>query len=655
MNRAGAQGGRLRGGSAVRAVSARVAATPLPRARAPHARGRRRLQPAAAAPDAYSPGGGGGGGAGLPPPSAGLSPLPAASAWAPVAPPGAPAAEPRLAPGAPPAGEPLALPLALPLGHPQPHPLAPPAAPIAALPVASPAPLMPALLEQIAEAKRRAAAESEAEDARIRAELAVKQEAALAERGEARARWTRVVGVCGAAALLMYATRTSISTAILPMAEQYGWGKGFCGTVLSAFFAGYSVTQVLGGQLSDQYGGSLVLAAGLAGWSLCAALTPYAAGHSAGALLAARAGLGAAQGVAFPAIHALLAKGVPPSHRSGAIGTIMALAHTGTALASGLSPALISFGGWPFAFHSFAALAVAWALPWGQMHADLRRVAAASAAAAAPAPATAAAGGDPQQQQQAAATPAAAAAAAARPAKPADPNVGFWPLMRRREVWAIAVAQYASSVGFYGLLAWLPTFLLERCGLELSKLGAYTLAPYLLQAAVGAFAGGMADELIQRRKWRVRDVRVLMQCTAMLGPAVALTLAASPLVAGSAQLAVAFITLGMGLSALSSSGVSASHLDIAPRHAGVVFGVGNTAGTIAGLIAVPAIGYVLAQTGSWALAFGIAAAHNVAGAALWALWVGDSRLREDGGHADADAAAALAAAAAAGGKDKKAA
>jgi ACS family sodium-dependent inorganic phosphate cotransporter len=40
----------------------------------------------------------------------------------------------------------------------------------------------------------------------------------------------------------MYATRTSISTAIVPMAEQYGWDKRFCGTVLSAFFAGYSIT-----------------------------------------------------------------------------------------------------------------------------------------------------------------------------------------------------------------------------------------------------------------------------------------------------------------------------------------------------------------------------------------------------------------------------
>jgi hypothetical protein len=193
----------------------------------------------------------------------------------------------------------------------------------------------------------------------------------------------------------------------------------------------------------------------------------------------------------------------------------MALAHCGTALAFGLSPALIQAGGWGWAFYAFAAAALAWALPWARMDSDLKRVAAATAAVAA---ANAAA----HPQAAAAAAAAAHAHAHAHPHHPggADPNVGFWPLMRRKEVWAIGVAQYASSFGerrrrrrpalagqgggrtdppgallastapgppftrasapspstinppgFYGLLAWLPQFLLENCGLQLSQVG----------------------------------------------------------------------------------------------------------------------------------------------------------------------------------------
>lgn len=100
-----------------------------------------------------------------------------------------------------------------------------------------------------------------------------------------------------------------------------------------------------------------------------------------------------------------------------------------------------------------------------------------------------------------------------------NPNVGFWPLMRRKEVWAIAVAQYAAGWGFYGLLAWLPQFFLERMGLSMSQLGGFTLAPYLLQAVMGANAGLLADNLIVKRKWAVRDVRVLMQVRAPHGSA----------------------------------------------------------------------------------------------------------------------------------------
>lgn len=36
----------------------------------------------------------------------------------------------------------------------------------------------------------------------------------------------------------------------------------------------------------------------------------------------------------------------------------------------------------------------------------------------------------------------------------------------------------------------------------------------------------------------------------------------------------AVITVGLGLSALSLAGVSVNHLDIAPKHAGAIFGAG---------------------------------------------------------------------------------
>jgi ACS family sodium-dependent inorganic phosphate cotransporter-like MFS transporter 9 len=46
------------------------------------------------------------------------------------------------------------------------------------------------------------------------------------------------------------------------------------GTVLSAFFWGYAMTQVLGGYMSDRIGGATVLLTAAVGWALLTFWTP---------------------------------------------------------------------------------------------------------------------------------------------------------------------------------------------------------------------------------------------------------------------------------------------------------------------------------------------------------------------------------------------
>lgn len=418
--------------------------------------------------------------------------------------------------------------------------------------------------------------------------------------------WMHIVGLCASAALLCYLDRSNISTAIVPMANVYGWDKSYCGTVLSAFFAGYAATQILGGRLADKYGGKAVLGAGLAVWSLCTVLTPIAAAHSTASLLATRIVLGMAQGVAFPALHALLARTVPKTHRSGAIGLIMASAHCGTALAFGLSPVLIHVLGWQWAFYACGYASLLWlpAYLWtkakasrrsetqtvvhqageqAQPRSDSARVfvpaavvqqpGATAAVAAFGGTAQTSAAGSVQTWQnihdlapsgpleigmldinsskdssishstpdvQAGSVGSMVSGSATVAATPSQntiviasgrvegtstnsaqlastsnssqaPRTGFWALLRRKEVWAIAVAQYTASWGSNGLLAWLPSFFTDKCGVQLSQLGGYTIAPYFLQAAVGGVSGIWADHLIRHRGWSVRRVRVFMQ------------------------------------------------------------------------------------------------------------------------------------------------
>ncbi|GLI68313.1 hypothetical protein VaNZ11_012674 [Volvox africanus] len=418
-------------------------------------------------------------------------------------------------------------------------------------------------------------------------------------------KWEYLVALCTLGVVICYADRSNMSTAVLPMAQQFGWDKAYQGVVLSVFFGGYATTQILGGKLADQYGGKMVLAAGVALWSLFTYATPAAAAAGTLPLLLSRVMLGVGEGVAFPSIHSLIARNVPVHNQTTAVGIVTAASYAGTALAFGISPLIISNFGWEWVFYSFAGLALLWLPLW----LPIQTV--------------------DKFQPQVAAPPAAAGDVAAEVAVSGDGSRP-WALLRRREVWAICVAQYAQSWGMYGLLNWLPTFFSDFYHIQLSDLGSYTLLPYVFQGGLGAATGFLADYLI-RSGWRVGTVRKILQVAGMLGPAACLCLAVSPLVGASASLASGLITLGLGFSALTLGGVSASHLDVAPRNAGLVFGAGNTAATLAGLVSVPVTGYLLQTTGSWPLVFGITAFHYVAGALVWSLWSGDRVLPEDGG------------------------
>ena len=92
--------------------------------------------------------------------------------------------------------------------------------------------------------------------------------------------WPRRYSVSALAVLAMfvcYMDRVNISIAIIPMAEALDWSPEKQGLVLSSFFIGYLLTQVLGGRLADRFGAKLVLGAAVVIWSIFTFLTPIAA------------------------------------------------------------------------------------------------------------------------------------------------------------------------------------------------------------------------------------------------------------------------------------------------------------------------------------------------------------------------------------------
>jgi ACS family glucarate transporter-like MFS transporter len=79
--------------------------------------------------------------------------------------------------------------------------------------------------------------------------------------------------------------------------QEFGWDPAVMGTVLSAFFLGYFLTQIPGGWFSDRWGAKGILGGAVTWWSLVTMFTPFA--QTTSSMMAIRVALGLGEGSAL--------------------------------------------------------------------------------------------------------------------------------------------------------------------------------------------------------------------------------------------------------------------------------------------------------------------------------------------------------------------
>ncbi len=384
---------------------------------------------------------------------------------------------------------------------------------------------------------------------------------------------------------ICYLDRVNISVAIIPMSDEMNWTPEKQGLALSAFFIGYIFTQILGGRLADKYGAKIVLAVGVVVWSLATLLTPPAAFMGFAVLIAMRIIMGVGEGVALPAVYSLYGRWLPQEEKARAIGFTYSAIPLGSVLALVVTPWIIIAFGWEWAFYSFGLLGAVWLYFWMTM-------------------ATSYPADHPKISQS--------ELAEIQKDAPKEEEGGSPPwraLLTARAVWAIIIAHFCANWGTYVLLAWLPTYVNRGLGVDFASAGLLSAIPYVTAFLAFNVTGAIADRLVNAG-WDLTRVRKVMQTIGFGGPALMLLLVGF---VDSAYIAIALMAIGNIFLAFSAGGYQVNHLDIAPRYAGLLMGISNTAGTIPGIIGVTVSGYILAWTGSWAAVFQTAAAVYVVG------------------------------------------
>ncbi|CAG8805106.1 15519_t:CDS:2 [Gigaspora margarita] len=434
-----------------------------------------------------------------------------------------------------------------------------------------------------------------------------------------------------------------MSIAIASMALEFNWSYITQGHILSSFFIGYLTTQVIGGALSDRFGGKWVLNIAAALWTIFTLLTPIAAKYSVLYLILCRILLGIGEGACFPSIHSLIAVWFPSEERSRAVGAITSSNFIGTMFAMPISTLLIAspFFGWerasnPIDYPGISKEELSWILKseyvnknnlgFNQFESRMSvvehidsEIGSSRIFAIEEDENTKLLKVNHDQKYLKVGNASNETLETSNLSKDGIP----WKLIfSRREIWAIIAAQFFNCFGFYIMLNWLPTYYLDHFGLDINKLGYFSVAPYVLQGTMGFVVGIIGDYLVNKLNVRVITVRRGAQIIGGLGKSIFLLFAAY--LATTPIEGILLITIGYTLGSFGFIGVQMSQLDIAPKYAGVIWGLGNAFGVIAGYFGVALVGLILDITAkNWNIVWNLVALSSLTGTVLFVLWVGD--------------------------------
>ncbi|KAH6937066.1 hypothetical protein HPB50_025335 [Hyalomma asiaticum] len=357
---------------------------------------------------------------------------------------------------------------------------------------------------------------------------------------------------------------------------EFLWSPWTQGVVLGAFFYGYAATQMPGGWLAGRVGGKWPFGIGLLGTALGSLVTPAAArahssfSHDAGAsaLVAVRVLEGLGEGVTYPAMFSMVAEWAPPHERGSLLAVAYVGANVGAILAMPMTAMLCDTIGWEAAFYVFGLVGCAyfalysWRVrstpeedPWIS-DAEYDYIALGRTARPLPplqAKAVEAGSSDLLNVKEG--------------AKYGTP---WFHLLTSVPVWALTTSRFACLWGQFTVLTGLPTYLSAVLRIPLSK----------------------------------RSVLTSMRAAALTGAGLLLALVPS---AGCSHVPVAcLLVLAMGVYGLAAGGATPALVDMAPAHAGILYGIAGTVSNASGFLAPLVVGMVTSPTptlSNWATVF----------------------------------------------------
>jgi len=353
-----------------------------------------------------------------------------------------------------------------------------------------------------------------------------------------------------------YLDRVSISVAGPTMMHTLHLDPEQFGVLLAAFAFGYALMQLPGGYLADRFGTKALLVVAPVLFSLFTGMTGLAT--TMAVLITARFCFGLAEGSCNAAVYKAVADNFSAKDAAKAHSVWLSALAIGPAVVAPIVAGVLQHGDWRHVFYVFAfpglivAALIFFTIPGAKIEGKTH-------------------------------------------VRNTRDRLDQWRLFAgRKSTWLLFVGYLTFSIGYWGFLGWIPTYLSEQRHIDLKALGVAASVPYLFGFLGIVVFGWLGSGFLHKKR------AVMVACGYVLtGLALYLAYSAATLVSCVVGLSAAAFLLYGCLSPYA--GLVA---ELAPDGArGVYAGVINTGGQIGGFIAPLVVGYLVKTSGTFSSGF----------------------------------------------------
>ena len=371
--------------------------------------------------------------------------------------------------------------------------------------------------------------------------------------------------------VVSFMDRMVMSVAIPYIAVDYNLSPIAMGVAMSAFFAGYSISQVPGGVLSDKFGVRRVAAGAMVWWSVFTAVTGAVTNITQ--MLIARFVFGLGEGL-FPACaFKTISVWFPQKERSTANALMLASNSLGPALTPLFVVGIMSLWGWRGVFYSLCIPGILiMILFWifvTDKPVDSKRV-------------------SPEELIEIEGDSIVATATS-------ETKVGFRSLFKDRIVMTCFLTLFTFDITLWGFMSWIPTYLVKVRGFSMVEMGVAASLPFFA-GVIGCILGGWFSDkyFSERRKIPIIAAQLLS----------ALFLYLTVMTTNTAMLIIYMVLCGACIKFFISA-FWALPMNLIPKTLmGTASGFINMAGQIAAFVSPIIIGYLVGVAdGQFATAF----------------------------------------------------